>query len=86
MDATVRLKASRTLTVLQNYLINANYAIFDYNENANTLNRIRRIDTTILDSLFSFAVIQLTHNFQFQDRGRYTRDSEGEPRAYAVAE
>jgi len=86
MDATLRLQAARTIYVMQNYQINANYTIFDYNERANTLNRIRRIDTTLLDSLFSFAQIRLTHNFQFQDRGSYTRDPGEDFRSYAPVE
>jgi len=86
MDASLKLQVSPTFTVYQNYQINANYLIYDYNERANTLNRIRRIDTTLLDSLFHFATIRLTHNFFFQDRGSYTRDTEDEPRGYAVAQ
>jgi hypothetical protein len=84
MDATLRLQVSRTFTIRQNYQINANYVIYDFNELSNTLNRIRRIDTTLLDSLFTFATIRLTHNFQFQDLGRFTRPNPDEPRVYSV--
>ena len=84
MDALVRLQASPTFSIYQNYQLNANYLIYDYDEKRNTLNRIRRIDTTLLDSLFSFATIRLTHNFFFQDRGAYRRASEDEPREYSV--
>ena len=84
MDALVKLQASPTFSIYQNYQLNANYLIYDYDEKRNTLNRIRRIDTTLLDSLFSFATIRLTHNFFFQDRGAYRRASEDEPREYSV--
>jgi hypothetical protein len=84
MDALVKLQASPTFSIYQNYQINANYLIYDYDEKRNTLNRIRRIDTTLLDSLFTFATIRLTHNFFFQDRGAYTRASTDEPREYSV--
>jgi len=84
MDASVKLRATPTFTIYQNYQINANYLIYDYDEKRNTLNRIRRIDTNLIDSLFSFATIRLTHNFFFQDRGAYTRAAEDEPREYSV--
>ena len=84
MDAALRLQASRTLTISQNYMLNANYLIYDYDEKRNNLNRIRRIDTSLIDSLFDFASIRLTHNFFFQDRGAYTRPAENEPRTYQV--
>src|SRR5262249_54483581 len=64
--------------------INANYLIYDYDEKRNTLNRIRRIDTNLIDSLFTFATIRLTHNFFFQDRGSYTRPGEDVSREYFV--
>lgn len=85
MDATLRVQATRTFTILQNYMINANYQIFDYNELNNTLTRIRRIDTTLSDSVFSFAFIRFDHNFWFQDRGAFTREEEGADRTYSVA-
>jgi hypothetical protein len=84
MDALVKLQASRTFTIYQNYQLNANYLIYDYDEKRNGLNRNRRIDTTLLDSLFTFATIRLTHNFFFQDVGAYTRAAEDEPREYSV--
>ena len=84
MDAALRLQASRNLWIYQNYQLNANYLIYDYDEKRNTLTRIRRIDTTLIDSLFSFASIRLIHNFFFQDRGAYARFVEGGPREYSV--
>jgi hypothetical protein len=84
MDASMKLQASRTFTIYQNYQLNANYLIYDYDEKRNTLNRIRRIDTSLIDSLFSFASIRLTHNFFFQDRGAYTRSAGEEQRTYSV--
>jgi len=86
MDALLNVKVSKTLSVVQNYQINANYLIYDYDEPRNTLTRIRRIDTTLSDSMFSFGFIRLTHNFFFQDRGSYTRDAGQDARTYSVAQ
>jgi hypothetical protein len=86
MDATLRLLITPTFTIFQNYSLNASYQIFDYDEPRNTLTRIRRIDTVLSDSLFSFGFIRLTHNFFFQDRGAYTADVEGGDRAYSVGQ
>lgn len=84
MDALLRLQASKTFAIYQNYQLNANYIIYDYDEKRNILTRIRRIDTTLADSLFSFASIRLIHNFFFQDRGAYASFVEGSPREYSV--
>jgi hypothetical protein len=86
MDATLKLLITQTFTILQNYSLNASYQIFDYDEPRNTLTRIRRIDTNLSDSLFSFGSIRLTHNFFFQDRGAYSWEVEGGDRAYSVAQ
>jgi hypothetical protein len=84
MDASLKLQASPTFAIYQNYQLNANYQIYDYDEDRNLLNRNRRIDTTLLDSLFSFAAIRLTHNFWFFDRGSYKRVADDGPREYSV--
>ncbi len=86
MDATLNLLLSRTFTILQNYQLNANYQIYDYDEPRNTLTRIRRIDTVLMDSLFSFGSLRLTHNFFFQDRGGYSQQVEGGDRIYVIAQ
>jgi hypothetical protein len=88
MDASLRLQVSRTFQILQNYQINANYFIydFDFQEDRNSLTRIRRIDTVLTDSLFDFAILRLTHNFFAQDRGSYSRTEEDGPRKYGVSQ
>jgi hypothetical protein len=86
MDANLKLRVTNTFTVTQFYLLNANYFIYDYDEQRNSLTRIRRIDTILADSLFQFAFLRLNHNFFFQDRGAYTRPSEGADRTYRVAQ
>ena len=86
MDALLNLRVSKSLTIVQNYQINANYLIYDYDEPRNTLTRIRRIDTTLSDSLFSFGFLKLTHNFFFQDRGAYSRATGEDIRTYSVAQ
>ena len=86
MDAALRLQATPTFLILQNYQINANYQIYDYDEPRNTLGRIRRVDTILQDSLFSFASVKLIHNFFFQDRGAYVSFSPGESRIYSIAQ
>src|SRR5262249_1545598 len=85
MDASLRLQATPTFLILQNYQINANYLIYDYDEPRNTLARIRRVDTILQDSLFSFASVKLIHNFFFQDRGAYTSINPDESRIYSIA-
>ena len=86
MDALLNLRVSKTISIVQNYQINANYLIYDYDEPRNTLTRIRRIDTTLSDSFFTFGFIKLTHNFFFQDRGAYSRDAGQDVRTYSVAQ
>ena len=86
LDATLRLALGPTLRVGQNYLLNAVYQIYDLEaaESRNVLSRIRRIDTTVSDSIFSFATLQLIHNFLFRDSGSFTRSSPGADRGYSV--
>ena len=86
MDANLRLRATQTLSVIQFYQLNANYFIYDYDEQRNTLSRIRRIDTILTDSLFTFAFLRLNHNFFFVDRGSYVRPTEGGDRTYRVVQ
>jgi hypothetical protein len=85
MNSTMRLRLSDTFWLNQNYLLNAEYQIFDFTEERNVLNRAKRIDTDLVDTLFSFAYLRLRHNFIFQDTGVYRRESEGSPRKYQVA-
>lgn len=84
MDAALRVQPTPSFSIIQYYQLNASYQIYDFDEPRNTLTRIRRIDTFISDSLFSFAYIRLMHNFFFQDRGSFT-NVEGGDRKYAVA-
>jgi hypothetical protein len=86
LDATLRVGLGPKLAVSQNYLLNAVYQIYDAGaaESRNVLSRIRRIDTTFADSIFTFATLQFVHNFLFRDSGSYTRASPGEGRAYSV--
>ena len=86
MDASLRLQVSRTFQILQNYQLNANYFIYDFDirEGRNTLSRVRRINTVLSDSLFDFAVLRLTHNFLAQDFGSYSRTEDNGPRKYEV--
>ena len=86
MDANLKLRVTNTFSVTQFYQLNANYFIYDYNEQLNSLTRIRRIDTVLADSLFQFAFLRLNHNFFFQDRGAYTRPTGGGDRTYRVAQ
>jgi hypothetical protein len=86
MDALLKLQVSRSFSILQYYQINANYLIYDYDEHRNTLTRIRRIDTFLSDSLFSFGFIRLSHNFFFQDRGSFTHEAGEQSRTYSVAQ
>ena len=86
LDATLRLGLGPRLTVSQNYLLNAIYQIYDAEaaEARNVLSRIRRIDTTLTDSIFTFATFRLVHNFLFRDSGSFTRSAPGGDRGYSV--
>lgn len=86
MDAALKLGLSPRFYVYQFYLLNAVYQIYDDEraDSKNVLSRIKRIDTTIIDSLFSFASIQVVHNFLFRDSGSFTRPSSGGGRLYQV--
>lgn len=85
MDAALRIQLSPSFSIVQYYQLNASYQIYDFDEPRNTLTRIRRIDTLLSDSLFSFGFVRLAHNFFFQDRGSFTSDVEGGDRTYSVA-
>jgi len=85
MNATMRLQVSRTFWLNQNYLLSADYRVFDYTEEQNFLNRVRRIDTDLIDTVFSFAYVRLTHNFIFRDQGTYSRDFGEASRRYRVS-
>ena len=86
MDATLRLRLTPCTGIEQNYSLNAFYQIYDASaaESKNILSRIRRIDTTLNDSLFPFAQLQLRHNFLFFDTGSYRRLTPEESRRYSV--
>jgi hypothetical protein len=86
MDAVLRLGVTPRIRINQNYILNAVYQIYDEvsAESKNTLSRIRRIDTTVSDSLFSFATLQLIHNFLSRDFGAFTKQPGGDRRVYRV--
>jgi hypothetical protein len=86
MAALLHIRVSDSFTIHQDYSINANYIIYDFVEARNSLTRIRRIDTYLSDSLFSFGFIRLTHNFYYQDHGSYTLDAQVNVRTYSIAE
>ncbi len=85
MNATLDLRLGSGFSLKQSYALSAEYKIFDYAEDQNNLNRVRRVDTGLTDSLCSFAYLTLTHNFAFRDRGSYTRDEAGQDRLYRVS-
>ena len=86
LNGALRLPLHRNLSIGQDYIITATYRIFDFNEDANDLNRVFRIDTSIADTLFPFAFIRLDHEYYFFDRGDFTPVEPGGPNAYGVAQ
>ncbi len=86
MDATLRLGLTTRISLLQNYVLSAIYHINDAEaaDFRNILSRIKRIDTTLADSLFPFATLQVTHNFLFRDSGSYVRSEPGANRLYHI--
>jgi hypothetical protein len=82
MNATLLLRASRVLTIQQNYLLSAVYQIYDYTESRDFLSRIKRIDTTIADTLLPYVYANVVHNFLFRDVGPYVRPEGGGGRLY----
>ncbi len=87
MLAIMNVRASRNITVAQNYLLSASYRIADdpRQESTNTLVRNRRIDTTAADTLFPIAFVRLTHSFLFQDLGPFRHEAPGQDRRYVVS-
>lgn len=85
VNATLRYAPNRNFSILQAYLINADYRILDFVEQQNHLARSRRIDTDIADTLFSAAFVHLTHNFVFLDQGTYARFEGDVRRLYQIA-
>jgi hypothetical protein len=87
MDASLRLDVNPRIKISQIYVLNALYQIYDQAsaESKNTLSRIRRIDTTVSDSLFEFASLQLIHNFLSRDFGTFSRQPGETERVYRVA-
>ena len=87
MDAQLRLQVTTRFLVLQNYQLNAAYYIYDYelSEARNTLTRIRRINTIMVDSLFPGVYLRLAHNFLYQDRGAYSAQGQDGNRLYNIA-
>ena len=85
MNAALQYITTRSFSIRQNYLLSAEYKIFDYTERQNYLNRVRRIDTDFVDSLFSFAFLRLAHSFIYRDNGAYFRNTPADPRTYRVA-
>ena len=86
VDSQIKFGLNSRINLYQSYLINAVYQIYD-DENAesrNVLSRIKRVDTTISDSLFTQVTFQLVHNFLFRDSGSFTRAAPDEAREYAV--
>ncbi|MGE5176977.1 MAG: hypothetical protein ACM3JJ_11450 [Hyphomicrobiales bacterium] len=88
LNATLLYQVSPELNVRQSYVLSADYRIFDFAsaEKNNYLNRTRRIDTYVTDSLYSYAYLQLTHNFVFRDQGPYAAESPGAGRIYRVTQ
>ncbi len=85
MNAYLQFVPTRDFSIRQNYLLSAEYKIFDYTERQNYLNRVRRIDTDFVDSLFHFAFLRLTHSFIYRDNGGYFRNTPANPRTYRIA-
>jgi len=85
MNAVMRLRLGSTFWLNQNYLLSADYRIFDFTEDQNFLNRVRRIDTDMIDTVFSFAYVRLAHSFIFRDQGTYSRFAGESSREYQVA-
>jgi hypothetical protein len=87
MDASLRLDVNPRIKISQIYVLNALYQIYDQAsaESKNTLSRIRRIDTTVSDSLFEFASLQLIHNFLSRDFGTFSRLPGETERVYRVS-
>lgn len=82
MDAMLRLQATRTLSIQQNYLLSAVYQIYDYAEPQNFLSRIKRIDTVVADTLIPHVYAKVVHNYLFRDAGSFERPAGGEKRLY----
>jgi hypothetical protein len=86
LNGGLRLPLERNLSIGQDYILTATYRFFDYDEEANDLSRVFRIDTSMADTLFPFAYLRLDHHYYFFDRGDFTPVEPGGPNAYGVAQ
>jgi hypothetical protein len=86
INGLVRLPLSRDVTISQNYVLSANYRIFDYDELRNDLSRNFRIETTIADTLSRYAYLRLDHRYYFFDRGDFTPLEDVGPLFYGVSQ
>lgn len=83
-NGALRLPLHRNLSIGQDYIFSATFRTFDYDEDKDDLTRNWRIDTTIADTLVSFAFVRLYHRYFFFDRGEFTPAEPGGPRLYGV--
>jgi hypothetical protein len=84
MNATMLFQPTPNFTIRQTYLLTAEYKIYDYVETQNYLNRVRRIDTDFVDTMFTFAFLRLTHSFSYRDNGGYFRRPGESGRVYRI--
>ncbi len=86
--AELDVRASRRMTIVQNYYLSASYRVADNpgqeSFTTNSLSRNRRVDTTAADTLFPFAFVRLVHNFTYSDGGPYIREEVGQDRRFIV--
>jgi hypothetical protein len=66
------LTTFRNISIHQSYDISALYAIYQYTEGNNTLVRNSNIRTQFTIPLTSNLGLNLNHNYQFQDQGKYS--------------
>lgn len=70
------------IAVNQRYTVGADYTFYDFNESNNNLIRTNEVLTTFSDRIGSGLALQMQHQYQFRDSGKYIEDYDGGPRSY----
>ncbi len=70
------------IAVNQRYTVQADYTFYDFNETNNSIVRTNEVMTTFSDRIGTGLALQVQHQYQFRDSGKYVELYEGGPRSY----
>lgn len=70
----------------QRYTIQADYTIYDFAENKNTITRINGVQTNFTHRFTNAVNVNIAHEFQRRESGNYTRTTPSAPRLYRAGQ